>query len=415
MRHFQDGFSLFELIVVIALTSLIGVWSATAWVQHSEDEASEAMGRWMMTVKEAVDQMLVRQADYLTGLSIPTVGSEEYKDRWRPSLKELIRAGHLAAGFPERSPLGYDLTIRVLKPTGLCLTLGCKIEVLTIATPQPSQMTQAGNVTRLGKMLASFGGHGASVTHLSPQRVRGATIDLPNPPALDLSVLPVGSIVLHSFYDTSAQVTYLRQGERRDVQLRANLTLAGRMMAGGDISTGGAINASGSLVAGGPIRSGGSISAAGPIHSAGTMSASGAVTAGGGITSGAEIRASGAISSGGAISAAGSIASSGHLQLGAVATQGTPCDASGLLAQSSAGGLLICQSGVWRGTTKTGGGLFIDRVGFGCDVRDEVAIDRANPLTGECSCPPSFKPLLVSVWTFPPGSYNEFYTYICLN
>ncbi len=355
MRDFQNGFSLFELIVVIALTSLAGVWSASTWVQHAEDVATESMGRWLITIKESVDQMLVRQADFLSGLSSPTASSAVYRDIWRPTLNELLQAGHLASGFSMHAPLGYDLSIRVLKPIGLCLTLGCKIEVLTIATPHSTQLIQAGNVTRLGKMLASLGGHGASVTHLSPQRVRGAIIDLPNPPALDMAVLPVGSIVLHSFYDTSAEVTYLRQGEKRDVQLDANLSLAGTLNAAEGIRTGGGITAT------------------------------------------------------------GSIASEGHLQLGAIASQSAPCETSGLLAQSNAGGLLICQQGVWQTSTKSGGGLYIDRAGFGCEVRDELDIDRRNPMTGDCSCPSGFKPLLVSVWRYPHHSFNEFYTYMCLN
>lgn len=349
MRQFQGGFSLFELIVVIAVTSLIGVWSATTWVHQSEDVASETMGAWLMTVKTSVDQMLVRQADFLTGLSASATAPAEYQDIWRPTLAELLRAGHLPSGFAVHAPLGYDVSIRVLKPTGLCLTLGCKLEVLTLAIPQASHANRAENVTRLGKLLASFKGSGASVSQLSPGRVRGPSIDLPNPPTLDLPSLPVGSIVLYSFYDSSAQVSFLRQGERRDVQLAANLSLAGRLTTGGDIST------------------------------------------------------------------AGRISSSGHLQLGAVAIQGAPCDATGLLAQSSAGGLLICQAGAWRSSAKSEGGFYVDRVGFGCDTHDEIRFERRNPMTGDCTCPPGYRAQLASFWTYPRDSHNDFYTYICLS
>ncbi|MCM0035237.1 MAG: shufflon system plasmid conjugative transfer pilus tip adhesin PilV [Burkholderiaceae bacterium] len=349
MRQFQGGFSLFELIVVIAITSLIGVWSATTWVHQSEDVASEAMGSWLMTVKASVDQMLVRQADLLTGLSASTTASADYQDIWRPTLAELQRAGHLPSGFSLRAPLGYDVSIRALKPTGLCLTLGCKLEVLTVVVPQASQANRAENVTRLGTLLASFKGSGASVSQLSPGRVRGPSIDLPNPPAIDLPSLPVGSIVLYSFYDSSAQVSFLRQGDRRDVQLAANMSLAGNLATGGNISS------------------------------------------------------------------AGRISSSAHLQLGAVAIQGAPCDAAGLLAQSSASGLLICQAGAWRSSAKSEGGFYIDRVGFGCDQHDGIRVERRNPMTGDCSCPPGYRAQLASFWTYPRDSHNDFYTYICLN
>jgi hypothetical protein len=367
MRHFQHGFSIFELIVVIAVTSLIGVWSATTWVYQSEDVASEAMGSWLMTVKESVDQMLVRQADFLTGLSSSVSASADYQDIWRPSLAELLRAGHLPSGFSLRAPLGYDVSIRILEPNGLCLTLGCKLEVLTVAIPQASQGLRAENVTRLGKLLASLKGSGASVSQLSPGRVRGPSIDLPNPPASELPSLPVGSIVLYSFYDSSAQASFLRQGEKRDVQLAANLSLAGSLTTGGSVSSDG------------------------------------------------DIRATGKISSRTGISATGRIASAAHLQTAAVEDQGSPCDAAGLLAQSSSGGLLVCQAGIWQSSTRSWGGFYIDRVGFGCDVRDEVSIDRSNPMTGDCSCPTGYRAQLVSVWTYPRHSYNEFYTYICLS
>lgn len=244
MRTKQCGFSLLEMIVVTALTSIIGVWSATTWVQQSEDAASEAMGRWLMTVKESVDQMLVRQADFLTGLSAKEPGSGDYQNIWRPSLSELSAAGHLSKGFSLRAPLSYDVSVRVLKPQGLCLTQGCKLEALTIATPQHAQVHQAGTMTRIGKILASTKGQGASVTQLSSERVRGPAVDLPNPPESDMSQLPVGSIVLQSFFDSSAQVSFLRQGELRDVHLSANLNVTGRLSVGRSISAAGSISSS---------------------------------------------------------------------------------------------------------------------------------------------------------------------------
>lgn len=349
MRMKQCGFSLFEMIVVTALTSLIGVWSATTWVQQSEDAASEAMGRWLITVKESVDQMLVRQADFLTGLSVKGSGSGDYQNIWRPSLSELVGAGHLSEGFSLRAPLGYDVNIKVLKPQGLCLTQGCKLEALTIATPQQSQGHQASMMTRIGKILGSFKGQGASVTQLSPERVRGPTVDLPNPPESDMSQLPIGSIVLQSFFDSSAQAFFLRQDERRDVQLGANLDVTGRLSVGGGLSAGGRIS------------------------------------------------------------------SSEHLQLAAVAQQGAACEGEGLIAQSSTKGLLVCQAGVWQTSTKSNGGRYIESIYSNCHSPQDINVDRRNPLTGDCSCPDGYNPQLISVWRFPFYSYNEFYTYLCLN
>jgi hypothetical protein len=159
----------------------------------------------------------------------------------------------------------------------------------------------------------------------------------------------------------------LRQDERRDVKLAANLSVAGRLTTGGDISSGG------------------------------------------------EIGASGSISSNGAISAKGRITSLGHFQLGAVEIKGTACDAAGLVAQSSLGGLLVCQGGQWQNSTQSWGGFYIDRVNGGCGSRGEVKMDGRNPMTGDCSCPQGYEPRLISTWRYPHHSYNEYYTYICLS
>lgn len=366
MPQHQRGFSLFEFIVAIVLTSLVGVWSATTWVQQSEDASSEAMGRWLMTVKESVDQMLIRRADSLAGLSSSDQDSVVYQDPWHPRLDELVRAGHLATGFSLRPPLGYDVRIRVLKPAGLCLTLGCKLEVLTIAIPEASESDQASHVTRLGKILASLGGQGASVTHLLPRQVRGPMVQLPNPPVADMAALPIGSILLRSFHDTSAQVSFLRQNEKRDVQLGGSLDVAGQFSAQGNIA------------------------AKGSFSSVGGVSTQGDITA------------------------SGKISTTGYLQLGALAKQGEGCHTGGLLAQSKAGGLLVCQGGVWQSSSKSGGGYYIYREGFPCDERDEIKLNRRNPVTGACNCPAGYTPVLISIWRLYTAPDNNLYTYLCV-
>lgn len=397
MRSSQYGFSLFEMIVVTAITSLIGVWSATSWVQQSEDAASEAMGQWLVSVKASVDQMLVRQGDYLTGISVANESSQQYGDIWHPTVQELIQAGHLASGFSKRPPLGYDISITILKPTGLCLTLGCKLEALTIVKPQSLQSEQAANLSRIGKILASFGGQGASVSQLLPLRVRGPTMDLPNPPVSGSSALPIGSIVLHSFYDSSAQVSFLRQGERRDVHLGADLQVKGRLAAGGSISSQGNIHAAGSIKTDGAFSSGGSMTSGGAISANGPISTKASIHAGGEIVASDRIR------------------SAGHLQLGAVANTGDACEGQGLLAQAQGGGLLICQAGKWQRSAKMWGGHFIIHSGFRCDMFGGLNIDRRNPLTGDCSCPPGYVPQLMAVWRSPHQSDNEFHTFVCLD
>jgi prepilin-type N-terminal cleavage/methylation domain-containing protein len=228
----QRGFSLIEMIVVTILASLLTLWSASAWIQQAEDAAAASMGQWLRTLKASVDTMLLRQADLLTGLTLQTESGASFRDVFQPTVADLIRAGYLARSFPDQPPLPFDISIRLLRPQGLCLTAGCKIEAYIFAIPKASQSSQAVNTNLVGKILEVIPGLAASVTPLMPHKIRGSTIHLPNPPFSDFQTLPSGTIVLNAFHDTSAHASFLRQDERRDVRLGANLAVAGMSSAG---------------------------------------------------------------------------------------------------------------------------------------------------------------------------------------
>ena len=86
-RAGQLGFSLIELVVVIAITSLIGTWAASTWMQHAEDTATRATGIWMLSIKQALDQMLHRQSDVLVGIVEANARGPQYREVWRPTLE----------------------------------------------------------------------------------------------------------------------------------------------------------------------------------------------------------------------------------------------------------------------------------------------------------------------------------------
>jgi len=349
MHSKQLGFTLIEMIVVTALTSLIGIWAASAWVQQSEDAASASMGAWLLMVNNAVDQMLVRQSEVLIGGALSVASQKDYADVWHPSLSELVRAGHLPKGFAQRAPLPYEIKINVLEPTGLCLTVGCKIEAITSVVPIADRSNSADNISRLGKILESMEGRAASVTPLAPLRIRGGTLDLPNPPIAQMNVLPQGSLILHSFYDATAEAQFLRQGDRRDIRLKGS------------------------------------------------------------------IRVDGDISSGGEIVASGRLSTAAHLKIGASASPGAACDESGLVAQSSSVGLVVCQGGSWRSGQQQVGGSYVMKVGVSCDARDHWKIVQRNPQTGDCSCPTGFKSQIIALWRYPYHySEEEFHTIHCI-
>ena len=240
----QSGFSFIELIVVIAITSLIGTWAASSWMQQAEDTATRATGAWMLTIKQALDQMLHRQADVLVGIVERGERGPQYRDVWRPTVEELISAGHLPRAFPLKPPLAYSVWMRIDRPEGDCFRLGCKIVGTVFAVPAPKDHHDAEQVNRVGLLLSTIGGYAAAVTSLSGPRIKGAIIDAQNPPYPDMSVLPLGSILLRSVYDSSKYAVFLRQDDLRDAKLKGNLSV------GKDLQVAGASRVTGRVSAG---------------------------------------------------------------------------------------------------------------------------------------------------------------------
>ena len=242
-RAHQRGFSLIELIVVVAITSLIGTWAASTWMQHAEDAATRATGVWLLSIKQALDQMLHRQSDALVGLVESNARGSVYRDVWRPTLDELINAGHLPRGFPLKAPLAYSVWLRVDPPEGDCLRLGCKIVGSLLAVPGVQAGSEAEKVTRVGLLLSTIGGSAAAVTSLSESRVRGATIDVVNPPYSDMPKLPRGSLLVRSFYDSTQYAVFLRQDDLRDTSLKGSLSVAKDLQIGGATKSQGRVSA----------------------------------------------------------------------------------------------------------------------------------------------------------------------------
>jgi prepilin-type N-terminal cleavage/methylation domain-containing protein len=265
LRTRQRGFSLIEVIIVIAITSLIGTWAASSWMQHAEDSATRATGVWMLSIKQALDQMLHRQSDALVGIVEPNARGFQYRDVWRPTLEELIGAGHLPRGFPLRAPLAYSVWFRIERPQGDCLRLGCKIVGSIFAVPSSNERHDAEGVTRVGLLLSTIGGHAASVTSMSGPRVKGATIDVENPPYPDMSPLPPGSILMRSFYDSTQYAVFLRQDDQRDASLQGNLSVAKDLHVGGASKTKGRVSAGEYLQVGASAVAGGACESEGLI------------------------------------------------------------------------------------------------------------------------------------------------------
>jgi len=357
------GFALLELIVAMALASLLALWGGSFWMQQAEDAAAQSSGVWLLTLKKAVDQMLVRQADLLVGIVQAEPNGSGYRDIWRPTISELIAAGHLSKGFPMKPPVGYEARVRIFAPEGACLTRGCKIEALVWAEPSAGQLRQANDINRLGKLLTALEGQGASVHPFLPQRIKGPIIDRPNPPSAELTALPIGTIAALSFYDSTQYAHFVRQHDLRNTALNGKLEVAKGVTTPADI------------VAGAAVRAGTRISAA------------------------------------------------EYLQVGALAEQGNTCEAPGLIGRGVDGNLLSCHEGRWQLSGASFGGVFLTHSWRSCHGNRHLAefmlwnvsgVNMVNPKTGQCNCPAGYSPMLLAAWRFQDHESGEYRSFMCL-
>ena len=80
--------------------------------------------------------------------------------------------------------------------------------------------------------------------------------------------------------------------------------------------------------------------------------------------------------------------SAGNVLIKNVATEGTSCTPNGLVAVTTTGLLLSCQSGSWRGASAVqyGGGYVVAAI-----LSNPTAqVCSPNPATGACNCPPGY-------------------------
>ena len=348
----QRGFAMFELVLAIMISTLLGIWAASAWMRQVDDAAAQATGVWLLGVKKAVDQMLRRQSDSLTGIAQARPGDFQFQDVWRPTVSELIQAGHLPKGFTLQPPLRYEVGIRVLTPVGDCHDQGCKIEALIYAQPVGVASEEATDLSRMGKILMALEGFGASVHPYRPAHLKGPQVDLSNPPLPDMPGLLPGSIIALGFYDSSLLARFVRQNDRRDTHLEAPLFVKD------------------------------------------------------GVTAQGQIQAAG-------VSVKGRVSAGEYLQLQGQATEQTACEPEGLVARGGEGQLLVCTNGRWVGSGGRFGGVYTWHDMYGClpEARD---IQMVNPVTGWCNCPSGYQSLQISTWNRSNEPYDKIRSYICL-
>jgi prepilin-type N-terminal cleavage/methylation domain-containing protein len=319
----QRGFALLELTIAVALVCMLAIWAADKLLRDVDAAAEQAAGLWLLDTRRALDGMLARHGASLGAGVAPAdeQGRLLYADPWAPTLAELKAQGHLSGAFPDAGPLGLRVVIKLWRGEA-CPGAGCRVDALAYSdTPLPGPGSRRPDFARIAGIVMATEGAGGSVSELAPDRLRGATFDLPNPPAPGMAPLPVGTVAVRADREAATTSRYLQLSDPRNPQFL------------GDVSAGGTLSASGRLVAG------------------------------------------------------------EHLKLGATVVPGNPCPENGLLARDDDGSLLSCVTGVWSAPGGFGG-AFSHNNSVGCSgLTGRAAV---NPRTGDCSCPPGFRAVLVA-------------------
>ncbi|OWT77265.1 MULTISPECIES: hypothetical protein [unclassified Achromobacter] len=390
---------LFELALVLAVACLAAVWGADGWRRQADAAAGNASGAWLAEIRGALARMMaLHQEDLVQGLPPRDArGGLAYADPHAPRLDELLRQGHLPAGFPVASAGGMRVAIRILRHPA-CPGRGCRLDALVYSLApagawgvgaETDNLTAGGaggpgtDSTLTGKVspdpaaiaaiLAATGGYGGHVDAQMPDFVRGPNFRFPNPPAPDIPRLAVGTVAVWAGLDPAATWPYLRVRDPRNPDFQ------------GDVAAAGSIHTAGSM------HAAGSVHVRGPIHAAGSVHAGGAIDAAGAIHTDDSIHAAGAIHAARSMHAVERLSTDGHLLIGARARVGDACAPDGLMARTEDGSPLSCVGGRWDSPGGFGGAYAVNSV-YGC--KTYALVPTANPRTGDCSCPPGYESLM---------------------
>lgn len=333
-----------------------------------DDALAMGTGQYMQNVAQAVntyvfDNMTVLATSPGTPTNI-TAGSvtATVANPLHPTIQDLINLKLLPIGFSEASPLGIAFKVDLVPTNCTGGLTNCTIPGQMYSTT--GYRDASGNI-RTDLMAAAVqraGVDGGASYAENPALITGmaATWSAANP----LPGAPAGVLMMR-VGNTSLLAQSMNQFYKRDGSLNltgpmdANnqaMNRVGNFQSNGSVSAAGNVGASGSVSAAGNVSAGANVTGNGVygnyVQSSGSALISGLMQAG-------QVNAN-AIQSYGAVNASGNIVANGYLYAagalvpsaggGQQVYDGQGCgDPQGSIRSDSAGKILSCQSGVWRG------------------------------------------------------------------
>lgn len=345
IAQITDATVAYGIVAVIIVTLLIPL---TLWAAD-EYRMNVAAGQ-ANTVQKAVNRYIADQQATIAANSSPTTG-------YTLTVPMLVSAGYLPVGYSPTN--AYTATYRTL----IFQPATNKFHTMTFLTG--GSALSLSDARKLANHIGAAGGYiesGVAKGALGSWQENLSAFGGYNPGD--------GSVVIAGFYSNGALVNdYLY---RHSVAGHPELNTMGTTldMGGNDISNARTIgtqtvNASadvntarltatqsiqsnGTINANGNITSNSSIAANGNITSNSAIAANGNITSNSSITAGGNVTANNDVLANGTLRSAHDAVLGGVLKLQQVNTAGTYCDTWGAISRDGAGGILSCQSGIWK-------------------------------------------------------------------
>jgi hypothetical protein len=223
-EHASQGYALFEVLIAWAVTTAVAVWGANVWVNQAQESAAEATGIWLLGIKQAMDHAVldVRNQIHLhhgkfdlTHIKLPQ------------TLHELKKTGHLALYYPDKPPLPYAFSMRVVRDSASCSNDQCSISAFMVLEPTHALGSTYPTESQASVMMMALKGQGLAVWSRQPNRLVGAPYQGVNPPDSGRP-LDVGSVVMMSRALMRAP-PFVRLNESRPVSISGPVTLLGSL------------------------------------------------------------------------------------------------------------------------------------------------------------------------------------------
>lgn len=241
--RFNRGFTLVELTIVLAIASMLALYTLRSKVLETDQAIAKMVGLHVDSAGAAAEAYLI--ANYLN-LSTATPVVAGIADPLAPTLAELKNKGHLATNFPSVTPLGQLVNVRLMR-TG-CPGASCSITALAYTTS--ALVTGVNTEVRYDlvvEALQAMKGRGSASYMSDGANLRSSIGNLPNPMGNVEGILASSGMMDNTLY-----TAFVRMGDTRDPSLAGNLTVQGNIV-GGTITSNNTIAAAGSIISGNQI------------------------------------------------------------------------------------------------------------------------------------------------------------------